>query len=101
MFDMKQVYPVTIITDGTGLGNVGVSYSVDVNSNTIITLSATAEDGSIFSGWTGDCTGTAANCEVIVDQSKNITATFDLDGGDEHSVNVLSNNGGCFLNSIL
>jgi uncharacterized delta-60 repeat protein/uncharacterized repeat protein (TIGR02543 family) len=101
MFDMKQVYPVTIITDGTGLGNVGVSYSVDVNSNTIITLSATAEDGSIFSGWTGDCTGTAANCEVIMDQSKNITATFDLEGGSEHSVNVFSNNGGCFLNSIL
>ncbi|HPR83937.1 MAG TPA: hypothetical protein PL034_00030, partial [Candidatus Paceibacterota bacterium] len=44
---------------------------------TSVTLTATADSGSIFSGWTGDCSGTGT-CSVTMDSAKNVTATFSL-----------------------
>lgn len=38
-------------------------------------LTATADDGSIFTGWSGACTGTGA-CVVPMDADKTVTATF-------------------------
>jgi hypothetical protein len=39
-------------------------------------LSALANSSSLFSGWSGACTGTG-NCTVIMDAAKTVTATFD------------------------
>ena len=40
-------------------------------------LSAAADAGSTFTGWSGDCTGTGT-CNLTIDAAKNVTATFEL-----------------------
>lgn len=41
-----------------------------------VTLRAVPAEGSIFSGWSGDCTGTG-DCVLEVDSDANVTAHFD------------------------
>src|SRR6266480_2885030 len=43
----------------------------------MVTLTATADAGSTFTGRTGDCSGTGS-CIVTMDQDRGVTATFDL-----------------------
>ncbi len=45
-------------------------------SGTTITLTATPEEGSTFSGWTGDCSGTGTTLDIQMDGDKTCTATF-------------------------
>ena len=54
--------------DGTCRANIGSGQSV--------TLTATAADGSTFTGWSGACSGTSPVCTVTADQSLTVTATF-------------------------
>lgn len=44
-------------------------------SGDVLTLTATPDRGSSFSGWGGDCTGTSI-CSVALDQSRVISAAF-------------------------
>src|SRR4029077_2977599 len=45
---------------------------------TVVTLTATADAGSVFTGWTGaGCSGTGT-CVVTVDAAHSVTATFGL-----------------------
>jgi uncharacterized repeat protein (TIGR02543 family) len=46
-----------------------------------VTLTASADTGSTFTGWGGACSGTA-NCVVTMDAAKTVTATFTLDTQD-------------------
>jgi hypothetical protein len=41
-----------------------------------LNLSALANSTSLFSGWSGPCSGTG-NCSIVMDASKTVTATFD------------------------
>ncbi|CAB4346194.1 unannotated protein [freshwater metagenome] len=41
-----------------------------------VTLSATPSDGAKFTGWSGDCTGSAASCTVTMSQARSVTANF-------------------------
>ncbi len=43
--------------------------------NDVVVLTAVADEGWTFSGWTGACTGTDA-CSVTMDGDKTVTATF-------------------------
>jgi len=42
----------------------------------VVVLTAAADEGWTFSGWTGDCTGTGDTCSVTMDADKAVTATF-------------------------
>ncbi len=44
-------------------------------SGTEVTLTATPDTGWVFTGWSGDCSGTG-NCTVVMDSDKNVTANF-------------------------
>ncbi len=44
-----------------------------------VTLTATADAGSVFAGWSGACTGTDPECTLVVDRQWDVTATFDLE----------------------
>jgi uncharacterized repeat protein (TIGR02543 family) len=46
------------------------------NRGTSVTLTATAASGYSFSGWTGDCSGTAATCQVAMTAVRNVAAAF-------------------------
>ena len=77
-FTLKQ-YALTVDKTGNGEGTIsadsgsidcGSTCSDDYDYNTKVTLSATPETGSSFTGWSGGvCSGIGA-CEVTVDQAK-------------------------------
>lgn len=48
--------------------------SFDFDKGKVVTLTATPDAGSQFTGWTGDCTG--QSCVVTLDASKTVIATF-------------------------
>jgi probable HAF family extracellular repeat protein len=78
--------PLTVTKAGTGQGTVvsnpaGIACpgtcSANFESDSAVTLTATPNANSLFSGWSGACTGTGA-CQVTLDTAKNVTATFVL-----------------------
>ena len=90
-------YALGVKNAGTGYGNVasnpagiscytpkpGVSYLVAPDcaqsyvNGTKVTLTATADTGSIFAGWSGDCTG-RGTCTLSVDEAKEVFAVFSV-----------------------
>jgi endoglucanase len=46
-----------------------------------VTLTAAASTLSVFTGWSGACTGTGS-CNVTMDQARSVTATFEDTGLD-------------------
>ncbi len=74
---------LTVVRNGTGGGGVagtGIGCGIDCAEtfphNTLVTLAATADSGSIFAGWSGGgCAGSGA-CTVTMDFVRTITATF-------------------------
>jgi len=68
----------------TGSGDVtsappGISCPADCSETyaggTVVTLSQAADPGWVFTGWSGDCTGTGA-CQVTMSAARSVTATF-------------------------
>ena len=47
--------------------------------STVVTLTATAGEGARLAGWSGACSGTQATCQVTMDISQTVTATFGPD----------------------
>jgi hypothetical protein len=43
---------------------------------TVVTLSATPDAGSPWTGWTGACSGTAMSCKVTMNSNLSVTANF-------------------------
>ena len=55
----------------------GATCSADFPSGTTVTLTATADGGYMFTGWSGDgCTGASSTCNLTMNAAKNVTATF-------------------------
>jgi hypothetical protein len=91
--DLSQSFPVvanggtfglTVTRLGTGTGTVtstpagidcGVTCGANFASGTQVALVAAPSAGSIFTGWGGACSGTAA-CNVTLDALKSVTAAF-------------------------
>ncbi|MFZ6031618.1 MAG: endo-1,4-beta-xylanase [Chloroflexota bacterium] len=64
-----------VTSDPVGL-DCGDSCSVEFSIGEVVTLTATADADSIFTGWSGEgCTGTDV-CVVTLSQARNVTATF-------------------------
>ncbi|MEK6683811.1 MAG: Ig-like domain-containing protein, partial [Nitrospirota bacterium] len=82
-----QIFTLTVAKAGAGTGtvtslptgiNCGTTCAASFNVNTVVTLTALADSGSIFAGWNGEgCTGTGA-CAVTMGAAKAVTATFDI-----------------------
>ncbi|KJU83670.1 cell wall/surface repeat-containing protein [Candidatus Magnetobacterium bavaricum] len=54
-------------------GNIG---SVLLDPNDTVKITASANSGAAFTGWTGDCSGSSATCTLTMSAIKNVTATF-------------------------
>jgi hypothetical protein len=52
-----------------------------------VTLTATADQGNTFTGWTGACSGTAP-CKVLLNQSRNVKANFSGSGVPSFTLTV-------------
>ena len=78
------VATLSVSLAGAGTGSVtsapaGIACAADCAGDysvgTEVTLTATPAPGSVFTGWSGGCQGTAG-CTVKVDAARNLTATF-------------------------
>lgn len=77
--------PHDLAVSVTGAGQVsstpvGIACGSDCTEafavDSVLTLSATPNSGFTFSGWGGDCSGNASSCELIMNASRVVTATF-------------------------
>jgi hypothetical protein len=77
-------YRLTVSKDGSGSGTVsssptgiscGASCQADFDAGSLVTLTASPDASSTFSGWSGPCSGTGG-CQVTMDQARSVTATF-------------------------
>lgn len=76
-------YAVGVTLSGSGSGTVtsspaglscGAGCSASFDAGTVVTLTAAPAAGSVFSGFSGDCTGTS--CTLTVAAARSVTATF-------------------------
>ena len=83
----NQAPVLTVGKAGTGSGPVtsnpsGISCgslcSKTFSPGATVTLTATPNSGSVFAGWSGDCSGTSSTCVVTMNGARNVTATFHL-----------------------
>jgi len=83
---IQNMYTLTISKPATNTGtgavnssDSGISCGSDCSEaysyGTNVTLTAAADSGSAFYGWSGDCTGTST-CQVTIDAVKNVSASF-------------------------
>ncbi len=85
-----QNHMLSVSRQGTGSGsissspagiNCGSTCTASYASGTQVTLSAQADAGSSFAGWSGACTGTNSSCTVSMDGARGVTANFISGGG--------------------
>ena len=88
-------HQLTVSKAGSGSGSVtsspagidcGATCSASFAQGTSVTLTATADAGSTFTGWSGACTGTGT-CVLTMDTDHSVTATFDV-ASITHQVSV-------------
>ncbi|WP_200154164.1 InlB B-repeat-containing protein, partial [Chromatium okenii] len=72
------------VTSNGSLINCGAICSYPFFNTTRVTLTATPNAGSTFTGWSGDCSGTGT-CIVTMDAVKNVTATFAI---TQHTLSI-------------
>lgn len=84
--DGEPTETATVTLAGTGSGTVssdpvGIDCPSDCDEDfgagMVVTLTATANVDSSFTGWSGACTGTG-DCVLTMDAAQNVTATFTL-----------------------
>jgi uncharacterized repeat protein (TIGR02543 family) len=64
------------VTSNVGGINCGASCAAVYNQYTSVTMTATPDATSYFSGWSGACSGTGG-CSLTMDAAKNLGAQFD------------------------
>ena len=69
----------TVTSSPTGI-NCGADCSEPYSEGTSVSLTATPDSGSTFSGWSGACAGTGS-CALSMTANRSVTATFNTDGG--------------------
>lgn len=82
-------FRLTVTKQGSGTGAVtslpggidcGTVCSADYASGRVVTLTASPDEGSVFTGWSGEgCSGTGS-CVVTMDAARSVTATFEPPG---------------------
>ncbi len=81
-------FDLSVILTGTGEGTVtsdpvGIDCPGDCTESypdgQNVQLTATADAGSVFSGWSGECAGTDPDVTVTMDRAKSCTAAFDVE----------------------
>jgi hypothetical protein len=82
---------LTVSKSGSGAGTVtsdpegidcGGECEVAFEAGEAVTLTATAGEGSEFSGWSGECDSVSGDeCEVTMSAARAVTASFEEEGG--------------------
>ncbi|MCX7956892.1 MAG: InlB B-repeat-containing protein [Endomicrobia bacterium] len=73
----QQTYTLTVSINPTGGGSVVLNPAGGTYvAGTQVTLTATASSGYVFSGWSGDLTGTTNPATITMNSNKVVTASF-------------------------
>ncbi len=98
-------YSIEVTKAGNARGTVtstppGINCGVDrttcyaeFSQNAEVVLTASAETGSVFDGWTG-CSGSGNQCTVTVNGAKTVTATFNTQTTRQFTVTALMTTSG-------
>ena len=94
-------YLLSVGWDGSGSGTItsspagincfdgaGADCSENYTEGTAVTLSATADAGSTFTGWSGGGCSVTSNCVVTMTEARSVTANFTLVPPNEHALTV-------------
>ncbi len=102
-------FTLTVAKAGQGVGtvtsspvgiNCGTTCTANFNSGTQVTLTAQPDTNSVFSSWSGDCSGTGS-CIVSMTQNRSATATFDPGGPSVVNHRILSSDAASILFNVL
>jgi CSLREA domain-containing protein len=79
-----------VISDAGGIdcGDSGTACDRNFFPGTVVTLTATPVAGSVFTAWSGACTG-SSTCVVTMDQARSVTAEFTR----QYTLTLLTNGG--------
>ena len=75
---------IAVSTEGTvtgtpsalGISVTGKTQTLPIPSATVVVLTAAANTGYTFSGWSGACTNTTGTCSVTMNAAESVTANF-------------------------
>ncbi len=73
-----QLIKYSLTVTATPAAGGTVSGAGSYNSGDVVTVKATPATGYIFTGWSGDATGTSSSVSVTMDGNKTVTANFQL-----------------------
>jgi hypothetical protein len=72
-------FTLTLSTTGSGSGSVTNSPTgTSFTAGTLVSLTAAAPANSMFTGWSGACSGTANPCSVTMNANSAVTAAFSI-----------------------
>lgn len=83
-YRLRPLHTLTVQRSGQGIGTVrstpaGIDCGSDCSETLVagsrLSLQALPAEGSVFEGWTGDCSGTG-ECAVTLDAARSVTALF-------------------------
>lgn len=93
------VLTVSTLGEGTGIAtsspagiDCGATCSASFPASSVVSLSATPSSGSVFTGWSGACTGNGA-CNVTMSSAKSVDAVFSIET-KQLEVRILNGNEG-------
>jgi hypothetical protein len=101
---IDPAYQLNIVETGTGSGTVTANPPGPTYTNgTIVTLTATPNSGSTFTGWSGAASGSASSVQVTINGNTSVTAEFDnpnvvWNGTWNSTQNFVSSDGTCSQN---
>src|SRR6185295_4385807 len=68
---------LTLSTSGAGTGSVvATPAATSYAQGTTVSITATADSGSAFTGWGGDATGQGNPCTITMSTNRTVTAAF-------------------------
>ena len=74
-----QTYALSTNSTGTGTGTITRNPTgTTFRAGTVVTLTAIANANSLFTGWTGACSGTSTTCQVTMNSNTSVSAAFAL-----------------------
>ncbi len=103
-----KTYALTVRKAGNGSGtvssspsgiNCGSDCSESYSSGKVVKLTAKAKSGSVFTGWSGACSGTSSACTVTMNQARTVTAAFTKKGYYLLTVSKAGNGSGTVTSS--
>ncbi|MCD6448621.1 MAG: right-handed parallel beta-helix repeat-containing protein, partial [Thermoplasmata archaeon] len=75
----KPQYTLVVSINPEGAGSVSMNPAGGVyEEGTVVTLTATANEGYVFAYWSGDASGTNPTIQITMNSNKNVIANFQL-----------------------